>query len=173
LERAAVPLTIKLSLVYLLSSHVFDRKAHGFDTLYFQHHEEPRMGYLEVDSHVVGRLADVVVYTAQALMAMFVSAQVPFELEGMGSNTLGVFVCQWGFIAVVWNGSFFDSLAHMSNDKHLGENLFSGSLQVRRNTLAPFRMSIALTKRASSAPWSWTPSLHRSFSSAWSCAGVG
>jgi len=168
-----VPLTIKLSLVYLLSSHVFDRKAHGFDTLYFQHHEEPRMGYLEVDSHVVGRLADVVVYTAQALMAMFVSAQVPFELEGMGSNTLGVFVCQWGFIAVVWNGSFFDSLAHMSNDKHLGENLFSGSLQVRRNTLAPFRMSIALTKRASSAPWSWTPSLHRSFSSAWSCAGVG
>ena len=53
-----MPLTIKLSLVYLLSSHVFDRKAHGFDTLYFQHHEEPRMGYLEVDSHVVGRLAE-------------------------------------------------------------------------------------------------------------------
>jgi hypothetical protein len=29
-----------------------------------------------VDRHVIGRLADVLVYTAQALMAMFVAARV-------------------------------------------------------------------------------------------------
>jgi hypothetical protein len=62
---------------------------------------------------------------------------VPFELDGMGANTLGVYVCQWGFIAVVWNGPFFDSLAHLSGEKHLGENLLSGTLQVKDKQLAP------------------------------------
>jgi hypothetical protein len=67
---------VKCVLLYVVSSHIFDRKSHGFDTPFFQHHEEPRMGRLMVDRHVIGRLADVLVYTAQALMAMFVAARV-------------------------------------------------------------------------------------------------
>lgn len=56
--------------------------------------------------------------------------QVPFHLSAMGANTLGVYVCQWAFLAVVKNGIFFTVLESLQSKEYFGKGLLSGLSQV-------------------------------------------
>ena len=55
---------------------------------------------------------------------------MPFHLKEMGQNTLGVYVCQWGFLALLKNGSFFKTLDDLQSDDYFGKTFFGGSLQL-------------------------------------------
>ena len=47
------------------------------------------------------RVADILVYNLEALCGILLSALAPFHLKDMGSNALGVYVCQFVYIAVM------------------------------------------------------------------------
>jgi hypothetical protein len=84
-----------------------------------------------IDRFTVLRLVDILVYSAQALAALFVCAQVPFHLQVMGENAVGVYVCQYVYIAVVRNpNALLHTLDYIQRDDSYGSGVMAGIFQL-------------------------------------------
>jgi len=88
-------------------------------------------GLVAIDRFTVLRLADVLVYSAQALAALFVCAHVPFHLQAMGENAVAVYVCQYVYIAVVRNPkALINTLDYIQRDDSYGSGVMAGIYQL-------------------------------------------
>ena len=101
---------------------------HLLDYPHFSAYDEPTMSAFEWDKYTFGRLLDLCMYTFQALVVIFVCSQVPFHLKTMGGNALGMYVCQFGLVSVLWNsgiwtngGGYFLTLQNIQSDEYLGD----------------------------------------------------
>lgn len=56
--------------------------------------------------------------------------QVPFHLKEMGSNTLGVYVCQWGFLGMLKNGGLLETLDNVQNEHYIKKSFVAGFIQL-------------------------------------------
>lgn len=88
-------------------------------------------GLVAIDRFTVLRLVDVLVYSAQALAALFMCAQVSFHLQAMGENAVGVYVCQYVYIAVVRNPkALINTLDYIQRDDSYGSGVMAGIYQL-------------------------------------------
>jgi len=62
---------------------------------------------------------------------------VPFHLKTMGGNALGMYVCQFGLVSVLWNsgiwtngGGYFLTLQNIQSQQYLGHGYAAGLLQL-------------------------------------------
>lgn len=63
-----------------------------------------------VDAFSYWRMVDLTVYSLEALLLILVMSQMPFHLHRMGSNALGVYICQFALVAVMRSPSQQTSL---------------------------------------------------------------
>jgi hypothetical protein len=62
---------------------------------------------------------------------------VPFHLKTMGGNALGMYVCQFGLVSVLWNsgiwtngGGYFLTLQNIQSKEYLGDGYAAGLVQL-------------------------------------------
>jgi hypothetical protein len=88
------------------------------------------------DHYSYGQLQDIIVFTMQGLMAVFAASQSPLQsaFRTVGSNMLGVFVCQFVLVSVIWNlpnsGGFFATVQAIQTDEYFGDGVLGGIVQV-------------------------------------------
>jgi hypothetical protein len=78
---------------------------HQLDYAYFMINQESNVPTFVVDEFSYGRMLDLAVYSLEALLLILVMSQMPFHLHRMGSNALGVYICQFALVAVMRNPS--------------------------------------------------------------------
>lgn len=81
--------------------------------------------------------------------------QMPFQLEKMGANALGVYVCQFGFVAILQTGNLSHTLRYMETEY---SSFLAGVLQLVFIFGCPIAVFIAFGQIATSyisAPLLW------------------